>query len=280
MGTQRRPALPPAVRAVRNRTRGADAHVGAVLPACGCGQWRRPDEQPSLDHASFRRISVSGARRIVQTAPLPEWAVRAYDDLHGRDVNFSPIAWEDAAADPRWQVDRERTDLPAEAPGPPRPGGPFETACDLLRRYEVADPALVRAVYDAAAPFDGRDMLLVGRFLGLRFPMGVRVGGVFDGRDEVDQVPVHRFAWHYRTLEGHLERGQMDYEVVKYLEDGRVEFRIAAYSQRGPIQNPIVRAGFALFGRPTQKRFYARAMRRMRTMTAERVGDGPHPSGA
>jgi uncharacterized protein (UPF0548 family) len=211
---------------------------------------------------------VSGPRRIVQTAPVPAWALRAFDDLHGRDVNFAPIGWAEAVADPTWQVDRRHTQLAAESPGPPQPGGPFEVARAALRSYEVADPALVRAVYDAAAPFDGRDMLLVGRFFGLRFPMGVRVGGVVDGPDEVDDVPVHRFAWYYRTLEGHLERGQMDYEVVKYLEDGRVEFRTAAYSQRGPISNPIVRAGFALFGRWTQLRFYARASERMRALTA------------
>jgi uncharacterized protein (UPF0548 family) len=211
---------------------------------------------------------VSGTRRIVQTAPVPAWALRAYDDLEGRDVNFEPIGWQEAVADPTWQADRRRTELPAEAPGLPQPGGTFEVARGLLHSYEVADPALVRAVYDARAPFEGRDMLLVGRFFGLRFPMGVRVGGVFDGPDELDGVPVYRFAWYYRTLEGHLERGQMDYEVVKYLDDGRVEFRTAAYSQRGPIRNPIVRAGFALFGRWTQLRFYARAAQRMRTLTA------------
>ena len=216
---------------------------------------------------------MSSVQRIVQTAPVPAWALRAYHDLHERDVNFEPIGWAAAVDDPAWQVDRDRTDLPAEAPGPPQPGGPFEVARGLLQSYEVADPALVRAVYDAAAPFDGRDMLLVGRFYGLRFPMGVRVGGVHDGPDELDGAPVHRFAWHYRTLEGHLERGQMDYEVVKFLEDGRVEFRIAAYSQRGQIGNPIVRAGFTLFGRSTQSRFYARALQRMRTLTADLATD-------
>jgi uncharacterized protein (UPF0548 family) len=217
---------------------------------------------------------MTGAPRLVQTAPVPAWAFRAYADLHGRDVNFEPIGWDHAASDPAWQVDQQHTPLPAEAPGPPQAGGPFEVARDLLRSYEVADPALVRAVYDAAAPFDGRDMLLVGRFYGLRFPMGVRIGGVIDGADELDGAPVHRFAWHYRTLDGHLERGQMDYEVVKFLDDGRVEFRIAAYSQRGPIRNPIVHAGFALFGRWTQLRFYDRASQRMRTLTAARTADG------
>lgn len=216
---------------------------------------------------------MSDARRIVQTGPVPAWAIPAYEALRGRPVNFEPIEWERAVADPTWHVDQRRTELPAEAPGPPQPGGSFEVARDLLRNYGVADPALVRAVYDEASPFEGRDMLLVGRFYGLRFPMGVRVGGVFDGADEVDGVPVHRFAWHYRTLEGHMERGQMDYEVVKYLEDGRVEFRTAAYSQRGPIRNPIVRTGFALFGRWTQLQFYVRASERMRTLTAAGIAD-------
>ena len=215
---------------------------------------------------------MSGSPRIVQTAPVSARTARAYHHLHDRAVNFAPAGWGHALADPAWQVDRQHTPLPAEAPGPPRPGGPFEVARGLLHSYEVADPALVRAVYDANAPLEGRDMLLVGRFFGLRFPMGVRIGGVVDGPDELDGAPVHRFAWHYRTLEGHLERGQMDYEVVKYLEDGRVEFRLAAYSQRGPIRNPVLRAGFAVFGRSTQLRFYARAAQRMRSLTAELAG--------
>lgn len=214
---------------------------------------------------------MSDAQRIVQTGPVPAWAARRFADLHDREVNFDPIGWDRAAGDPAWRVDRRHTPLAGEDPGPPQPDGPFETARGLLRDYEVADPALVRAVYDAAAPLDGRDMLLVGRFYGLRFPMGVRVGGVVDGPDEREGAPVHRFAWYYRTLEGHLERGQMDYEVVKFVADGRVEFRIAAYSQRGRIHNPVVRTGFGLFGRWSQLRFYARAAERMRTLTAARA---------
>ncbi len=213
---------------------------------------------------------MSHERRVVTTAPVPSAALAAYQRLGALEVNFTPMRWEEAAAAPGWRADRRRLELAAEPPGPPVVGGPYAVARELLWTYEVADPALVRAVYDAAAPLEGRDMLLVGRFAGLRFPMGVRVGGVIDGPDPQDGR-LHRFAWHYRTLEGHLERGQMDYEVVKDVASGRVEFRMAAYSQRGRIDNPVVRAGFTLFGRPTQLRFYARALERMRRLTAERA---------
>lgn len=217
---------------------------------------------------------MSTERRLVTTAPLPSSALAAYERLGALEVNFVPMRWEEAAAEPAWRADRRRIDLPSEPPGPPVAGGPYLVARELLWTYRVADPALVRAVYDAAAPLEGRDMLLVGRFAGLRFPMGVRVGGVIDGVDPEGDEGVHRFAWHYRTLAGHLERGQMDYEVVKDAASGRVEFRLAAYSQRGRIDKPVVRAGFALFGRPMQLRFYARALERMRTLTAERSGPG------
>lgn len=214
---------------------------------------------------------MSTDRRLVTTAPVPRSALTAYERLGTLAINFTPMTWEEASAAPGWRADRRRLDLPAEPPGPPVAGGPYAVARALLWTYEVADPALVRAVYDAAAPLQGRDMLLIGRFAGLRFPMGVRVGGVVDGADRQHGSDVYRFAWHYRTLEGHLERGQMDYEVVKDAASGRVVFRMAAYSQQGRIDNPVVRAGFALFGRPTQLRFYARALRRMRHLTAERA---------
>ena len=214
---------------------------------------------------------MTAARRLVTTAPVPSSALTAYERLGALTINFTPMRWEEAAAAPGWRADRRQIDLPAEPPGPPVAGGPYVVARALLWTYEVADPALVRAVYDAAAPLQGRDMLLIGRFAGLRFPMGVRVGGVVDGADRHQGEEVHRFAWHYRTLEGHLERGQMDYEVIKDAASGRVVFRMAAYSQRGRIDNPVVRAGFTLFGRPTQLRFYARALARMRRLTAERA---------
>ena len=54
------------------------------------------------------------------------------------------------------------------------------------------------------------------------------------------------WGWNYRTLEGHVEIGQMDWEVWKWLDDGHVEFRVHAVSRPALIPNPIVRLGFHL----------------------------------
>lgn len=211
---------------------------------------------------------MSETTQLVQTGPIPRWVARSYRALSKRAVNYEPITWDEAAVDPRWHVDHQSVILATEKPGPPQPQGPYAIARQMLHNYEVADPLMVRALYDASRPLEGRDMLLVGRLCGMRFPMGVRVGGVFDGVDLLEGEPVERFSWYYRTLEGHIERGQMNYEVVKYLNDGRVEFRIAAYSRRGPIANPVTFLGFLMFGRALQLRFYTRAVERMTRLTA------------
>lgn len=211
---------------------------------------------------------MSETTQLVQTGPISRWVARSYRALSKRAVNYEPITWDEAAVDPRWHVDHQSVILATEKPGPPQPQGPYAIARQMLHNYEVADPLMVRALYDASRPLEGRDMLLVGRLCGMRFPMGVRVGGVFDGVDLLEGEPVERFSWYYRTLEGHIERGQMNYEVVKYLNDGRVEFRMAAYSRRGPIANPVTFLGFLMFGRALQLRFYTRAVERMTRLTA------------
>ena len=216
-------------------------------------------------------MTTMDASSIVTTAPTPRSAVVALGDLAGRGFNFTPISFDDAVRDPSWRTDRRSTRLRSEPPGPPRPGGPFEVARRALIRYEAADPRIVRAVYDAREPLDGRDMLLVGRFLGLRFLMGVRVGDVVDRPEETAAGRVYRFAWNYRTLEGHLEEGQMDYELVKVDATGAIDFRIRSYSRMGKIANPVVRWGFRLFGRREQVRFYERTVERLRTIVEERT---------
>ncbi len=198
---------------------------------------------------------------------------KVLDALHGKGLNFELGRGEDFTAEKGWQVDEYRQPLPAEAPGPPVPGGSWEVACRLMRNYEFADPAIVRAVYYPDRPLDERDMLLEARFHGLRFELGVRVGGSCDEVREVEGRQVRVWGWNYRTLQGHLEMGQMDYEVWKWLDSGEVEFRISAFSRRARIGNPLVRLGFRVFGRHEQVKFARRACARMAALTRAALDD-------
>ena len=202
-------------------------------------------------------------------------ALRHLDRLHMRRINYDDADPSSLTPDRGWTVDDHRTPLPAEDPGPPRPGGPWEVAADLVRHYQFADPGLIEAVYYPDTPMERRDMLLEGRFLGLRFMLGVRVARVIDDEGERDGRPVRVSGWSYRTLQGHLESGQMDFEVIKWCDTGEVEFHIHAVSRRYPVRNPVVRLGFRAFGRRLQLRFARLAGARMRRLTEQRLaGEG------
>jgi uncharacterized protein (UPF0548 family) len=193
---------------------------------------------------------------------------RTVEDLHGRDWNFDPARLPTLMARQRWHHDDRRQALPGEPPGDPVPGGSFERAVALIRAYAFAEGSAVHAIFQEDAPLQGRDMLLVGRFLGLDFRLGVRVFEVVDEGREEDGRPVQVSGWGYRTLHGHLERGEMRYEVRKWLDTGEVEFRIAAVSHRAHVGNPLVRIGFGLFGRREQLTFYDHTCEVMARRTA------------
>ncbi len=165
-----------------------------------------------------------------------------------------------------WTIDDVVTVVGSEAPGDPVSGGPWETAREFSAAYGFADPAVIRAVYyDPGEPLDCRTMLLDARFYGLRFLLGVRTGSVVDTIEEVESCRVRVWRWSYRTLPDHLETGQMSFEVRKWLDTGTVDFRIHAWSHRAHISNPLIRLGFVVFGRTMQKRFFRRAVERMKT---------------
>ena len=216
------------------------------------------------------------------TAPVSARARRALDELHTKGVNFELEHRDDVTAENGWKIDDHLQPLPDEPPGEPVPGGSWEAAKSLMERYEFADPDIVRAVYLADEPLQDRNMLLEGRFYGLRFLLGLRVGGINDQTIEVDGRPVRLWGWNYRTLQGHLEMGQMDYEIWKWLDTGTVEFRIHAFSRAAEIRNPVVRLGFRVFGRHMQRRFARHALRRMEHLVtaalAERATGAPQPA--
>ena len=187
---------------------------------------------------------------------------RRLASLKDRPLNFDPNTLGGAG----WEHDDYRQPLPAEQPGPPEPGGSWETAAMLSRSYAFADPSLVEARYDPTVPLEQREMLLILHALGARIFAGVRVGSAGTQTRTNDGREAQVFAWNYRTLDGHVEAGQRDFEVWKWLESGEVEFRTHARS-RSADANPIVRLGFRLLGRHKQVEFGRRACTRMALLT-------------
>lgn len=196
-------------------------------------------------------------------------AVRVWRGLADARINYSLHE----VRGPAWNIDTHRSALPAERPGPPEPEGSWHHACLLVRDYAFSPPEIVRALYDPAAPLLGRDMLLEGRFHGMHFYCGVRVTEVVDEiRDNGDRS----WGWAYETLEGHLERGKVTYEVVKHQDTGEVEFVVSSYSQGAPTLDRITFLGWRLFGRRTQLRFYRRCGERLRAFVEAALrGEAP-----
>jgi hypothetical protein len=205
---------------------------------------------------------------------------RKLKELAERETNFDVSDLPEVTTDP-WHVDDYCRELPAEPPGEPVPGGTFEVAKRLMADYEFADPSMVRALYDADSPLLGRDMLLEIRFFAIHVFVGVRVSQIFDEVREVDGRPVRVWGWAYQTLEGHLERGQMDYQLWKWLDTGRVEYRIHAVSELlENVGNPFVKLGFRVIGRREQVLFARRCGERMERLVRAELerGEEAHPT--
>ena len=204
---------------------------------------------------------------------FPEFDLRGGDiearlsALRGRPLNFDPAT----LGGPGWEHDDYRQPLVPEQPGPPESGGSWEAAATLSRSYAFADPSLVEARFDPAVPLEQRDMLLILHAFGARIYAGVRVSGAGNEIRREGDREAQVFFWKYRTLEGHVESGQRDFEVWKWLDTGQVEFRTHAVS-RPAEANLIVKVGFELLGRHKQVEFGRRACRRMALLTDMSLG--------
>lgn len=193
---------------------------------------------------------------------------RRLAELRKKSLNYDPAELDLAAPSSDWHVDNRFTPLPAEAPGSPEPEGSWEIAGRLIRGYEFADPSLVRAFYDVDSPMAGRNMLLELRAFNLvHVRVGVRVNQVYDRTRTVKGREVRVFGWNYRTLEGHVERGQMDWEVWKWPDTGEVCFHVYAVSRPAPITNPVIQIGFWLLRGHERSVFLDSTDRRMRAFT-------------
>jgi hypothetical protein len=201
--------------------------------------------------------------------------------LRDLDLNFDPAHLGRLRRDPSWHVDHYRKELPAEPAGAPQDGGSWSVARHLSMEYEFVDPRIVHAYFDPSEAFEHRSVLLDIRFWGLRIYSGVRIGGVDEGTRTEEGRSARVSAWNYRTLAGHFERGQIDYEVWKWLDTGEVEFRIDAVSQAARGSHPLVDVGFRIFGRGRQKKFARNACERMAKLTRDaldQVDGGARPA--
>jgi len=168
-----------------------------------------------------------------------------------------------------WRLDDYATDLPAEAPGPPAPAGSFAAAQDIMRRYAFPPPDLIKGYFDPSQPLGQRVMVLRAHFLVFHFFFGVRIVDVVDEAALPSAADPERvWGYGYRTLEGHFERGQINFSVHKNLATGAVRFRIHAMSRKGTIRNPFYWLGFKVFGRMLQRRFARQSLVRMRGLVA------------
>ncbi len=185
-------------------------------------------------------------------------------------INFDAERLREYAPATGWNVDDYAQALPPEPAGPPLPHGSFAAAQTVLRRYSFPPPDLLTGIFDPAQPLENRLLLLRGQFLGFSFWFGVRVGGVWDEvRESPAQGPEQVWGYFYRTLQGHFERGQINFTLHKNLASGQVTFRIHAVSQTGRIGNPFYWLGFKLFGRRLQRRFAHESMRRLNQQVRE-----------
>ncbi|GAC1590167.1 MAG: DUF1990 domain-containing protein [Hymenobacter sp.] len=208
--------------------------------------------------------------------PLWEQYRARLDAYANAKVNYDFSRQNEYTSASGWRLDNYETDLPAEAPGPPAAAGAFAAAQDVLRRYAFPPPTLITGIFAPDGPLENRLMLLRAHFLVFTFWFGVRVSEVTDEAARTTPAgPERVWGYGYRTLEGHFERGQIDFTIHKNLTSGAVQFRIHAVSQLGRSRNPFYWMGFKLFGRTLQRKFARESLRRMREMVAAALAGAP-----
>lgn len=210
-------------------------------------------------------MSLQRTQPTIEAARPSPAELLKLQELAGAGYNYDADAVRPARQD-GWLVETVSVALAAESPGDPAAGGIFRAACRVLESMRFADPGLVRYVFDADAPLLGRTLLLIVRPLPfVRRYFGARVVRVIDERrgDEV------WWGFAYRTLEGHMEQGEIAFAAVKDIVSGGVRVVIDRYSRLGPIANPIMRVGARLLAPRGSRRFMAYALRRIPEMAVE-----------
>ncbi len=219
-------------------------------------------------------IRVTTHRVPYTPEPIPTWKryARQFERWSATGLNFDPAQRESFTEKSGWRIDHYQVGLPSEPPGEPLPDGSWAAAKAIVQNYEFPDPSLITGIFVPDLPLEERIMILRARFLMLTFLFGVKIGDVTDTiRHDDKRGDAQVWGYGYRTLEGHFEMGEINFQVWKFLESGDVEFRIQAYSKVAHIPNVFYRIGFHLFGRRLQKRFARTSMSRIQQLVLARV---------
>ncbi len=224
---------------------------------------------PATAAAIVAAATPTAAPATPSAPPLWEQYKARLDAYANAQVNYDTTRQNEYSSATGWRIDDYATDLPAEVPGPPAAAGSFAAAQDVLRRYAFPPPDLITGIFMPDVPLAQRVMLLRARFLVFSFWFGVKVSEVTDVMSQATPAgPERVWGYGYRTLEGHFERGEIQFTLHKNLSSGAVQFCIHAVSQSGRIRNPFYWVGFKLFGRILQRKFARESLRRMRELVA------------
>lgn len=191
--------------------------------------------------------------------------------LRQEKVNFDTSLKETFTEENGWRLSDYEIDLPSEPPGPPLESGSFAAAKQILYDYEFPDSSLIEAVFDPDEPLYERNMLLIGKFAGMKFYFGGRVYGIIDEERQTEDGPAQVWGYGYQTLESHWENGEITFEIWKYPDSGRVKFRFHSYVRIGHVSNWLYRIGFRMMWKRLQVQFARTALARMRSLVVERL---------
>jgi Domain of unknown function (DUF1990) len=204
-------------------------------------------------------------------APIDARLLHRLSEIGRMEATIDLTQREHFVAAAGWNIDHREAPLPSEAPGPPGNAGSFAIARQILASYAFPPPRLIRGAFDPDAPLADRPMLLTATYLWMTFELPVRVSRVIDIERQGADGPERVWGYSYQTLAGHLERGEITFEIVKLLATGLVRFRIESFSQTGHIANLFYRVGFRMVGRRLQKRFAVESLRNMQLMVADHL---------
>jgi Domain of unknown function (DUF1990) len=184
---------------------------------------------------------------------------------------------ESYSSDAGWHLEDSEILIAMEPPGEPERGGAFSAACRFLREYSFVPRDLIAGQFDPDSPLDQRSMLLSARYLWMRFELPVRVSRVIDLHRERKTKAERVWGYSYLTLPGHLEVGEITFEVIKQVATGAILFRITSFSQYAQIGNPVHRIGIRVVGRRLQRRFAQQSLANMKQLVQQQAG-GQHSS--